>query len=167
MDHANFYDLFDEVSINPNQFHRDLQKVFKMFREGLIEPRIEEKISLNKIVKAHNDLEHGGMDGAIVCLTFGISDTPSSVTSSEDSLNYIECTSLSMKDSVSSYVNQSDNTRIESDYTGNQSDSTSILSIDSRTISSDIIVIASKTTDTTITRAMYSHRTRSNKQNVL
>ena len=84
MDHATFYDLFDEVAINPNQFNRDLQKVFKMLREGLIEPRIVEKIPLNKIVKAHNDIERGGMDGAIVCLPFGISDTPSSVTSSED-----------------------------------------------------------------------------------
>ena len=104
-----------------------------MLREGLIQPRIVEKIPLSKFVKAHNDIERGGMDGAIVCLPFGISDTPSSVTSSEESLNSIECTSSSMNDSASSYGNQSDNTRIESDYTGNQSDSTSILSIDSRT----------------------------------
>ena len=71
---------------------------------------------------------------------------------------------LSMNDSVSSYGNQSNNTRIESDYTGNQSYASSILSIDSRTISSYTIVSASKTTDMTITRAMYSHRTSSRKQ---
>ena len=69
-----------------------------MLGEGLIEPRIVEEIPLNKIVKAHNDIERGGMDGAIVCLPFGISDTPSSVTSSEDSLNSIECTSSSRND---------------------------------------------------------------------
>ena len=69
-----------------------------------------------------------------------------------------------MNDSISSYGNQSENTRIERDYTGNQSDSTPILSIDSRTISSNKIASASKTTDTTITREMYSHRTRSRKQ---
>ena len=72
-----------------------------------------------------------------------------------------------MNDIDSSYGNQSDNTRIESDYTGNQSDSTSILSIDSRTISSDTIASASKKTDTTITRAMYSHRTRPRKKSPL
>ena len=103
MDHATFYDLFDEVAINPNKFNRDLQKVFKMLWEGLIEARSVDKIPLNKIVKAHNDIERGGMNGAIVCLPFGFSDTPSSVTSSEDSLNSIECTSSSMKDSFSSY----------------------------------------------------------------
>ena len=80
MDHATFYDLFDEVAKNPNQFNRDLQKFFKMLWEGLIEPRILEKTHLNKIEKAHNDIERGGIDGAIVCLPFGISDTPSSVT---------------------------------------------------------------------------------------
>ena len=84
-----FYDLFDDVTINQNQFNIDLQKVFKMLRESLIEPRIVEKIPLNKIVKAHNNIERGGMDGAIVCLPFGISDTPSIVTSSEDSLNSV------------------------------------------------------------------------------
>ena len=72
-----------------------------------------------------------------------------------------------MNDSVSSYGNQNDNTRIESEYNGNQSDSTSILSIDSRTISSDTIASFSKTTDTTITRAMYSHRTRSREKFLL
>ena len=76
MDNATFYDLFDEVAINPNQFNRDLQFFFKMLQEGLIEPIIVEKTPLNKIVKAHNDIEHGGMDGAIVCFPFGISDTP-------------------------------------------------------------------------------------------
>ena len=76
MDHATFYDLFDEVAINPNQFNRDLQFFFKMLQEALIEPKIVEKILLNKIVKAHNDIEHGGMDGEIACLPFGISDTP-------------------------------------------------------------------------------------------
>ena len=69
-----------------------------------------------------------------------------------------------MSDSVSSYGNQSDNTRIESEHTRNQSDSTSILRIDNITISLDTIASASKTTDKTITRAMYSHRTRSRKQ---
>ena len=113
MDHATFYDLFDEVAINPHQFIRDLQKVFKMLWEALIEPRIVDKTPINKIVNAHNDIGRGGMDGEIVCFPFGISDTPSSVTSSEDSLNSIECTSLSMNDNVSSYGNQSDNTRIE------------------------------------------------------
>ena len=96
-----------------------------------------------------------------MCLPFGISDTPSSVTLPEDSLKSIECINSSMNDIFSSYRNQSDNTRIESDYTGNQSDSTSILSIYSRTISSDTIASASKSIDTTITRVVYSHMTRS------
>ena len=72
-----------------------------------------------------------------------------------------------MNNSLSSYGNQSDNTRIESDYNGNQSDSTSILRIDSRTMSSDTIASASKTTYMTITRAMISHRTRSRKKSPL
>ena len=76
MNHATFYDFFDEVAINPNQFNRDLQKVFKMLREGLIEPIIVEKIPVNKIVKSHNDIEREGVDRAIVCLQFGISDIP-------------------------------------------------------------------------------------------
>ena len=72
-----------------------------------------------------------------------------------------------MNNSLSSYGNQSDNTRIESDYTRNQNESISILSIDSRTIYSDKIASAYKTTDTTITRAMISHRTRSRKKSPL
>ena len=165
MDHATFYDIFDAVAIKPNQFKRDLQKVFNILREGTTEPIIVEKILLNKIVKAHNDIERGRMDGEIVCLPFVIIDTTSSVTSSEDSFNSIECTISRMNYSASSYGNQTDNTRIDSDYTGNQSDSTSILSIDSRTISSDTIASAYKTTDTTITRGIYSHRTRSRGKN--
>ena len=65
MDHATFYDLFNEVAINPNQFNCDLQKVFKMLWEVLIDPRILEKIPLNKIVKAHNDVERGGWMGKL------------------------------------------------------------------------------------------------------
>ena len=53
-------------------------------------------------MNAYNDIERGGMDGAIVCLPFVVNDTPSILTSSEDSLNSIECTSSSMNDSVSS-----------------------------------------------------------------
>ena len=52
MDRATFYYLFDKVAINSNQFNRDFQNFFKILREGLIEPRIVEKIPLNKIVKA-------------------------------------------------------------------------------------------------------------------
>ena len=42
-----------------------------MLQEGLIDPRIVDTIPLNKIVKSHNDIERGGMDGAILCVDIG------------------------------------------------------------------------------------------------
>ena len=71
MQRTTFYDLFQEVEENRSHYKSDLNKLFLMLREGIIDPPITRCVSLQKVPQSHNEIEKGGLTGAVVCLPFG------------------------------------------------------------------------------------------------
>jgi len=63
---ARFYSITDERRAKPEQFRDDLAKLFGWLDEGAIQPRVDERLTLNEIADAHARLEAGGLSGKLV-----------------------------------------------------------------------------------------------------
>ena len=66
-----FYDLFESYQERPDIYEKDLQELFSLLRKGLIQPSISACIPLHNVSQAHENIEEGGVHGAVICLPLG------------------------------------------------------------------------------------------------
>lgn len=63
---ARFYSINAMRARHPEWFREDLEHLLSLLRDKLIQPRIAERISFDRVADAHRRLEAGGLTGKIV-----------------------------------------------------------------------------------------------------
>jgi len=61
------YNVFDSWDADMRKAKRDLVHLLKLFKDGLLNPKITERIPLDKIAKAHDYLDEKQVNGFIIC----------------------------------------------------------------------------------------------------
>ena len=64
--HARFYSINAMRARHPAWFREDLERLFGLLANGVIRPRVAERISFDEVAEAHRRLEAGGLQGKLV-----------------------------------------------------------------------------------------------------
>ncbi len=64
--HLRVYSINAMRARHPAWFREDLERLFGLLANGIIRPRVAERVSFDGIVEAHRRLEAGGLEGKLV-----------------------------------------------------------------------------------------------------
>jgi NADPH:quinone reductase-like Zn-dependent oxidoreductase len=63
---AGFYSINLTRALHPTWFRDDLGRLFDLLARGVIQPRVAERVTFDKVFDAHRRLEAGGLEGKLV-----------------------------------------------------------------------------------------------------